>query len=182
MEMSKILIISGSPATASRTAAIASFVGNILVEGGNEVVHLSVRDFPAEGLLHAQFNHPEIKKAQKIVERSDALIVVSPVYKASFPGILKSFFDLLPEKSLDGKKVLAIASGGSIAHLLSLEYAFKPLFSTLGAREIPQGVYLVDTQFSYSGEQLKFIDPDLKGRLESALVELQTSLNNLIKY
>ncbi|MFB3162478.1 NADPH-dependent FMN reductase [Neobacillus sp. 179-J 1A1 HS] len=178
--MTKILIISGSPASVSRTAAIASFVSNILVEGGNEVERLSVRDLPAEALLHAQFNHPEIKKAQQLVEQSDALIVVSPVYKASFPGILKSFFDLLPEKSLEGKKVLAIASGGSIAHLLTLEYVFKPLFSTLGAREISQGVYLVDSQFSYSGEQLNFIDLQLKERLESAVLELQTSLNLLI--
>jgi FMN reductase len=180
--MSKILIISGSPAAVSRTAAIATFVSNILVEGRNEVDKLSVRDLPPEALLYAQFNHPEITNAQQLVEQSDALIVVSPVYKASFPGILKSFFDLLPEKSLDGKKVLAIASGGSIAHLLSLEYAFKPLFSTLGAREIPQGVYLVDSQFSYSGEQLHFNDLDLKERLESALVDLQTSLNHFIKY
>jgi len=180
--MSKILIVSGSPASVSRTAAIASFISNILVEGGNEVEQLSVRDIPAEALLHAQFNHPEIKKAQQLVERSDALIVVSPVYKASFPGILKSFFDLLPEKGLDGKKVLAIASGGSIAHLLTLEYAFKPLFSTLGAREIPQGVYLVDSQLSYSDKQLNFTDLHLKERLESALVELQTSLNHLIKF
>ena len=141
----------------------------------------AVRDLPAEALIYAQFNNPEIKDAQKLVEEAEALIVVSPVYKASYPGILKSFFDLLPEKGLEGKKVLPIATGGSIAHLLSLEYAYKPLFSVLGAQKIPQGVYIVDSQFSYSGEEITFIDSKIKNRLQTAIYDLSLSLQEEIK-
>ncbi|MBU8918951.1 NADPH-dependent FMN reductase [Bacillus sp. FJAT-29953] len=178
--MTNILIISGSPTSVSRTAAVASFIDRILVKKGTKVEHLSVRDLPAEALLHAQFSHPEINKAQKLVEDSDALIVVSPVYKASYPGILKSFFDLIPEKGLAGKTVLPIASGGTLAHLLTLEYTFKPLFSTLGAREIPQGVYIVDAQISYTGDEIKFVDPQLEERLELAVLELVASLKGKV--
>ncbi|WP_423798299.1 NADPH-dependent FMN reductase [Neobacillus sp. SAB-20_R2A] len=170
--MTNILIISGSPTRVSRTAAVAAFIKNILAEKGTKVEHLSVRELSAEALLHAQFNHSEINKAKKLVEDSAALIVVSPVYKASYPGILKSFFDLIPEKGLAGKTVLSIASGGTLAHLLTLEYAFKPLFSVLGAREIPQGVYIVDAQVSYTGDEIKFVDPQLEERLTSAVLEL----------
>ncbi|MED3623541.1 NADPH-dependent FMN reductase [Neobacillus thermocopriae] len=174
--MSKILIISGSPSKVSRTEAISTYIRNILKEGGNQVEKLVLRELPAEALVHAQFNHPEIKKAQKLVEESDALVVVSPIYKASYPGMLKSFFDLIPEKGLVGKKVLPITSGGTISHLLSLEYAFKPLFSILGAREIFQGVYLVDSQVSYSEDEITFMDEQMKERLEWAINELQSAL------
>ena len=59
--------------------------------------------------------------------------------------MLKAFFDLIPEKGLVDKVVLPIVTGGTIAHLLSLEYAFKPLFSVLGSQEIINGVYMVDS-------------------------------------
>lgn len=179
--MTNILIISGSPSRVSRTSAIAALISNILDEKGHRVKKFSVRDLPAEALIYAQFNNPEIKDAQKLVEEAEALIVVSPVYKASYPGILKSFFDLLPEKGLEGKKVLPIATGGSIAHLLSLEYAYKPLFSVLGAQEIPKGVYIVDSQFSYSGEEITFIDSKIKNRLQTAIYYLSLSLQEEIK-
>lgn len=178
--MSKILIISGSPASPSRTSAIAAFISTVLNSKKNKLEILSLRELPAEALVHAQFNDPEIRRIQKSIEESEALIVVSPVYKASYPGILKSFFDLLPERGLEGKKVLPIVSGGSIAHLLSLEFVFKPLFSILGARDISQGVYLVDSQFSYAANQLNFLDPDLRVRLETAVLDLQDSLKDTI--
>jgi FMN reductase len=83
--MSKILIISGSPSSVSRSGTIPTYIRNILKEGGNQVEKLVLRELPAEALVHAQFNHPEIKKAKKLVEESDALVVVSPIYKASYP-------------------------------------------------------------------------------------------------
>jgi FMN reductase len=110
------------------------------------------------------------------VKQADALIVISPVYKASYTGVLKSFFDLIPEKGLEGKTVLPIATGGSIAHLLSLEYAFKPLFSILGAREFVEGIYIVDSQLAYSGDDLTFVDTEVEKILRSSVHNLLKSL------
>ena len=118
--MSNIVIISGSPSEVSRTSALASFLNNVIAEQGHQVNKISVRDLPPEALIYAQFNNSAIKEAQELVKQADALIVISPVYKASYTGVLKSFFDLIPEKGLEGKKILPIATGGSIAHLLSL--------------------------------------------------------------
>ena len=137
--MSNIVIISGSPSEVSRTSALASFLNNVIAGQGHQVNKISVRDLPPEALIYAQFNNSAIKEAQELVKQADALIVISPVYKASYTGVLKSFFDLIPEKGLEGKKILPIATGGSIAHLLSLEYAFKPLFSVLGAESLLKG-------------------------------------------
>lgn len=52
--------------------------------------------------------------------------------------------DLPPKRALEHKVVLPLLIGGSIAHLLAVEYALKPVLSVLGARIQLAGVYAVD--------------------------------------
>jgi FMN reductase len=169
--MSNIVIISGSPSQPSRSSAISAYLENILIHEGKQVSTITVRDLPAEELMFANFNSLEIKAAQSLVEQAHAVIVVSPVYKASYPGVLKAFFDLIPQKGLVDKVVLPIATGGTITHLLSLEYAFKPLFAVLGTQEIIDGVFIVDSDIHYKG-QLTFVDKAIEQRLKDAVNEL----------
>lgn len=170
--MSNIVIISGSPSQPSRSFAISNYLEKILVSGGKQVSTITVRDLPAEDLLFANFNSPEIKQAQSLVEQAQGIIIVSPVYKASYPGLLKAFIDLIPEKGLVNKVVLPVATGGTIAHLLSLEYAFKPLFSVLGSQEIINGVFIVDSDISSYKDQLTYADAAIEQRLKTALNDL----------
>lgn len=176
MIMSKIVIISGSPTKTSKSSAISSYIENQLINQVQQVSKITVRDLPPEDLIYANFNSPEIKRALSQIEQAQAVIVVSPVYKASYTGVLKAFFDLIPEKGLADKIILPIATGGSIAHLLSLEYAFKPLFSVLGGQEIKDGIYFVDSQISYQENQLTFLDVDVEHRVNTALQELVNRL------
>ena len=174
--MSNIVIISGSPTQPSRSFAIASYVKKSLSTKGHQVEHINVRDLPPEDLIYANFKSPAINHALAQVDQAQAVIVISPVYKASYTGVLKTFFDLIPEKGLSEKIILPIANGGSIAHLLSLEYAFKPLFSILDSQEILSGVYLVDSQFTYKETEVTFIDSNIQKRFDRALESLLTKL------
>lgn len=174
--MSNIVIISGSPAVSSRSSAISKLVKDVLVTNGNKVEEIAVRNLPAEDLLYANFNSSAIQQAKSLVEQADGVIVISPVYKASYPGILKAFLDLVPEKGLTNKFVFPIATAGSAAHLLALEYAFKPVFSVLGARDFIDGVYIVDSQVAYTEHELTFVDAEVEQRLEAAIAQLQVRL------
>src|SRR5256885_12419558 len=42
-----------------------------------------------------------------------SVVVATPIYKASYSGVLKSFLDLLPQFGLAGKVVLPLATGGT---------------------------------------------------------------------
>lgn len=170
--MSNIVIISGSPSQPSRSSAIGAYLEKILAAEGKQVSTITVRDLPAEDLLFANFNGPEIKQAQSLVEQAHAVIIVSPVYKASYPGLLKAFLDLIPEKGLVNKVIFPVATGGTIAHLLSLEYIFKPLFSVLGSQEIINGVFIVDSDISSYKDRLTFADTGIEQRLKTALADL----------
>ena len=74
------------------------------------------------------------------------VVVATPVYKAAYTGILKSFLDLLPQRALADKIVFPIATAGSPAHLLALDYALKPILGALGAQHVLNGLYIQDSQ------------------------------------
>jgi NAD(P)H-dependent FMN reductase len=54
------------------------------------------------------------------VETANALIVATPVYRASYTGALKHLFDLVNHEALVGKPVILAATGGSHLHGLCL--------------------------------------------------------------
>ena len=83
--------------------------------------------------------------------------------------------DLLDEKALAGKVVLPIATGGSPAHLLALEYGLKPVLS-LGARHILAGVYATDKQVRVDEAGQPHIDDDVRQRLEDSVDRLSEQL------
>ncbi|HEX3138682.1 MAG TPA: NAD(P)H-dependent oxidoreductase, partial [Rhizobacter sp.] len=80
------------------------------------------------------------------VAQAQVVLVATPIYKAAYSGLLKAFLDLLPQDGLRDKTVLPLATGGSIAHLLALDYALKPVLSALGARDILDPVFATDSQ------------------------------------
>ncbi len=90
------------------------------------------------------------------------------MYKASFAGALKTLLDLLPERALEKKVVLPLATGGSVAHLLAVDYALKPVLNALKAQEILHGVYADDSQvLDYQHKPV--FSAGLQHRLDEAL-------------
>lgn len=172
-----VVLLSGSPAARSRTELLLDYVRQRLEAQHVEVSLLRVRDFPAEDLLHARFESPAVRQLQAVVASADGLVVGTPVYKASITGALKVLLDLLPERSLAHKVVLPLATGGSPAHLLAVDYALKPVLAALKAQEMLSGVFAVDRQIAYpDGELPAQIDDELRERLDESLEQLSAAL------
>lgn len=87
------------------------------------------------------FPSPELERVLDAVTRADGLIVVTPIFNASYSGLFKSFVDVLPEGSLVDKPVLIAATGGTARHSLALEFAMRPLFAHLRAVVVPTSVF-----------------------------------------
>lgn len=170
--MAKAVIINGSPTVGSRLTAIMDFAERSLSDAGFEVSRIHVGQLPPEDLIHTKFESEHIVKANGLVAEADAVIIASPVYKASYTGVLKTFLDLIPEKGLAGKIILPLFIGGSLAHLLSIDYSLKPVLSSIGARHILGGVYAVDAQVARTEEGGFEIADVLQDRLDSAVEEL----------
>lgn len=142
--MSTILVLSGSPSITSRTAALGEHVAQRLRGDGHDVGTVRVRELPAAALLAADASDPAIARAVTALLAADGVVVASPVYKASYSGVLKTLLDLLPQFALAGKVVLPVLTGGSPAHVLAVDYALRPVLSSLGAAHIVPGWFVLD--------------------------------------
>lgn len=170
--MTKVTVINGTPTPGSRLTAIIALAEELLAKEGVEVNHVNVGELPPEDLIHTKFESEAIVKANALVAEADAVIIASPVYKASYTGVLKTFLDLVPQKGLTGKIILPLFIGGSLAHLLSIDYALKPVLSALGARHILGGVYTVDSQVARTEQGGFDIAEELQARLQDNIQEL----------
>jgi FMN reductase len=106
-----------------------------------EIAHNFTSGFPGRAL----------SAALEAVTEADGLIVVTPVFSASYSGLFKSFFDVLDQDALTGKPVLIAATGGSARHSLVLEHALRPLFAYLRAVVVPTAVYAASEDWGAEG-------------------------------
>ena len=172
-----VVTLGGSPSQRSRSGVLLDKTRQWLQQQGVEVVSYQVRDIPAEDLLHARFDSPKVIDLLQQVANADGLVIATPVYKASFSGALKTLLDLLPERALAHKVVLPMATGGSIAHMLAVDYALKPVLSALKAQELLHGIFAEDSQIAYGeGSVQAQLVPVLEQRLHEALEQLYSAM------
>lgn len=142
----EILVISGSPQTPSKTARLAEIVAGKLTDVAS-TTHLRLGELPADDLLRMRTESSPIAGAMAAVARSAGLVIATPTFKASFSGLTKLFLDLLPQFALAGKVVLPLATGGSLAHVLALDYALRPVIQSMGVRCTVPGYFVTTDCF-----------------------------------
>ena len=144
--MIDLVTIAGSPSPASRSLGVVEYAARLAKEQGLHTFSINVRDFNPEDLFFGRVDSPAIQNSIAVLNQAHAVIIATPIYKASYSGLLKAFLDLLPQDILAGKVILPIATGGSPAHLLAIDYALKPVLAALGANHILNGIYVLDSQ------------------------------------
>ena len=169
--MSDIVTIAGSPSYPSRSTAVLDYTRTLLEQYGLETAQIAVRDLPAEDVLFGRFDSVAVQEAVALVSQATGVIIGTPIYKAAYTGALKAFLDLLPQRALQHKIVLPVATGGSPLHMLSLDYALKPVLAALGAQHVLSGVYIVDAHIQWQGTSIH-IDAEIEQRLHAAVADL----------
>lgn len=173
--MPTILAVSGSPSATSRTASAVDYALDLLREQGHIASHLAVRDLPAADLLAGVRDTPALWGAADAVAQADGVIIATPVYKASYTGLLKAFLDLLPENALAGKVVLPLVTGGTVGHLLTIDYALRPVLTALGADHVVQGRFILDEDIVRS-EGPTYLTASAERRLVQSIVPFTNAL------
>ncbi|MFC6152507.1 FMN reductase [Nocardioides yefusunii] len=123
----------------------------------------------ADNLLTG-FAAGDLADAIRVVEESDVLVAVTPVFSASYSGLFKTFFDVLTPEALAGKPLLMGATAGTARHSLVLEHALRPLFSYLKASVIPTGVFAASEDFGPASDGSVQARADRAGREAAALL------------
>jgi len=165
-----IVALAGSPSANSRSTALLRHVLAAFPDATPRS-EIALRDLPAAALVRADVDDAAIRRARQQVAAARLVVIATPIYKASYSGLLKTFLDLLPQDALRGKTVLALGTGGSAAHLLALDYALKPVLAALGARHILDAVYAVDAQFTPHAVHGHVAHDDVVQRVARALAD-----------
>ena len=163
--MSVAVAISGSPSAQSKSRRLLARAVDRLTRDGVEARVIDLCELPADDLL-GRTRTAAIEEALAAVAASRILIVGTPVYRASYSGLLKAFFDLFPQDALAGKVAVAVATGGGPAHSLVIDHALRPLLASVGALVVSTGVYGTDAQFNPDGP-----DAALAARVDRAVAE-----------
>jgi FMN reductase len=174
--MTSTLIVTGSPSSSSRSRRLAQALGDRLAKHGLDSSLLDLRALPAQDLLHANLEAPAIQAAVEQLASSQGVIFVTPVYKAAYSGMLKTFLDLLPQFGLRDKVVLPLAMGGSLAHVLTIDYALRPVLSSLDPLHIVAGLFLLDKQVMVHADGSCEIDADLSDKLDGVTLAYAKAL------
>src|SRR5712691_3852723 len=81
------------------------------------------------------------------VAAARAVLIGAPVYRASFPGVLKNLLDITPVEVLQQKPVGIVAMGGSPHHYLAVDTQLRAVLAWFGALVAPTSVYLTGRDF-----------------------------------
>src|SRR6185437_3471411 len=101
----------------------------------------------------------------KRAEQADLLIAATPVFRGSYPGMFKHFFDLIDQYALANKLVLLVATGGTERHALALDHALRPLFAFFQAMTVPVAIFASAADF----DGTRLLNPRVYGRIEMSL-------------
>ncbi len=116
-----------------------------------EVVELREHARDLTNQLLTGFATGPLAAVQQRVQQADALVVVTPIFSASYSGLFKMFFDVLPPESLVGKPTLIAATAGTARHSLALDHALRPLFAYLRAVVVPTAVFAATEDWADGG-------------------------------
>jgi FMN reductase len=119
-------------------------VAEALARAGDEHVLLDLAEHP---LPFAGVPAPDLPILDAI-ERADAVLLATPVYRGTYTGALKNLLDLLPVEALRGKAVALVAMGATDHHALGADWHLRDVLAWFGALAAPTGVYLTSADFA----------------------------------
>lgn len=174
--MIRIAGISAGLTPQSRSSALLKAHLDVLTEHHNvSLQHIDIAtiatEFGSAGSLKELGDHAA--EAYHQVLDADALIISVPVYKTSYPGLFKHFFDLLDQTALKGKLAL-ISSSGPTLYSAILDQQLRPLLDYFGLYTLPIDTYLPDIEFAVQPFQGYSIQND------EALVRIRFATQQLL--
>lgn len=140
----RVVTVNGSPSDPSKTMGLV----NLILETLGQMMPLDAAQIDVyrlgpgfTGATERDGVTPEVRSALRAAETADLLIAATPVFRGSYTGMFKHFFDLVDQYALANKPVILVATGGSERHALVLEHALRPLFGFFQALTVPVAFY-----------------------------------------
>jgi FMN reductase len=178
MSEAVVLGLAGSITSPSRSGALVARVLEILAGVGRTGELIQLTDLPAGALLGRR-KDPALERALGLATRASILVLGTPIYRASYTGQLKAFFDLLPRDALAGSVTGLIASGAVADHALAIDHGLRPLVASLAGLSAARAVYVTDADLETfpSGPLPASVDERLRALAEELVLRSTSDTN-----
>ena len=157
MHTVRITCVIGNPKQSSRTRqvaeAVAAAAARAFIDAGLE---------PAVDTLEVSYlgphllgwGAPEAATAVQQLIDADLIVVASPVFKATYSGLLKLLFDQVGAGQLSGSLAVPVMVGAAPQHALAVETHLRPLLMEVGASCPTAGIFVLESTLDSLDEQL----------------------------
>ncbi|MFF1529022.1 NADPH-dependent FMN reductase [Cellulomonas sp. NPDC058312] len=159
-----VVAVSGNPRPGSRTLLAARTAADRLAAllGADALDAIDLAELAGELLAPV---HPAADAALARLAVADVAVVATPVYKASYTGLLKAFLDLYGPDGLAGVVVVPLVVSGNPAHALVGEVHLRPVLVELGAVVPTRSLTVTEAQLA-----------DLDGVVDAWLLRAEPAL------
>jgi len=161
-----VVALVGNPRPGSRTLAAAVQVADRLADGSD----VTTVDLATIGHQLFTADRSLLDPALATVSSARLLVVATPIYKATYTGLLKSFLDLYGPDGLAGVVAVPLVVSGGPAHLLAGEVHLRPLLVELGATVPTRALAVTEAD-------LADLDPAIDRWLERGYAPLRAALD-----
>jgi chromate reductase len=171
----RVLAISGSLRRDSWNTTLLRAAADLLPSGDELVLHEDLGSIPPFSEDDEHDPHGSVHALREAIARADAVLIATPEYNHSLPGVLKNAIDWasrpVTDTPLRGKHVAVIGASTGLFGAVWAQAEVRKVLAAAGAkvldRELPVGQ--APQAFDAEGQ---LAEPELRDELASILEEL----------
>jgi FMN reductase len=168
----RIAVVVGNPKVNSRTRTVAEQVAAAAgAAAGLGDVETNVIELAPLGPQLFDWSSADVRAAADTLSSSTLAVIATPVYKATYTGLLKSFLDWFGTTGLSGVTAVPVMVGAGAAHALAVEVHLRPLLVEIGATIPTRGLFVLE-------HELDALDATIAAWLELAAPRLAASVGS----
>ena len=118
---------------------------------------------------------PAVQKLREAISGADAVLIASPEYNASIPGVLKNALDWasrpFPDNAFRGKPVAVIGASTSMFGAVWAQAELRKVLGAIGARVIDRDLPFSTAEEAFDA-QFKLVSDEQREKLAEILEEL----------
>jgi chromate reductase, NAD(P)H dehydrogenase (quinone) len=169
--MLRVLGISGSLRRGSHNTNLLRVAAKALPPGVELEVYDGLRELPPyDADLDSEPVDPAVERLRETIASADGVLIATPEYNGSIPGVLKNALDWasrpFPDNALRGKPVAVIGASTGLFGAVWAQAETRKVLGVIGADVIDAELPVGQADSAFAGEELA------DGELHQALAEL----------
>ena len=173
-----ITLINGSLAKKSHIFVLLLYIETLLEAKKIDTVLWDLRERPLINVIPEYHKNPwdtpdeRVQEFVALIQRSDGIVLGSPLYHGSFSGVLKNALDNLQADAFRHKPVALVSNAGGVRVAEKAAEALRPVVRALYGHAIQTQIGTTKSDYEETDSGYILISDDIKERCQRLVDEL----------